>query len=84
MEREGCQTDKDQLWGVFAMGFANGLECDDDMGDAGHGVRGLSIGGEVVISPEDLWFICLGRRVKGRGVYLGVDGGVDNPTHGTS
>ena len=59
------------------MGLAgNGLECDDDMSDAGHRVRGLSIGSEVVVFPEDIWF--------GRGIYLGVYGGFDDPTHGTS
>ena len=62
----------------------NGLECDDDVSDAGHRVRGLSIGGEVVVFPEDIWFICLGCRVERRGIYPRMDSSVDNATHGAS
>lgn len=47
------------------MGLANGLECDDDMSYAGYGVCCLSIGREVIVLPEDVWFVCLGCRVEG-------------------
>lgn len=65
------------------MESADGLECDDDMSDAGHRVYGLSISREVVVFPEDICFICLGGRVEGRGIYVRVGSGADDPAHGT-
>lgn len=66
------------------MGFANELECDNDMGDAGYGVRGFSIGSEVIVFPEDVWFICLGCGIERRRAYRRVYGSVDDPAHGAS
>jgi len=54
------------------------------MSDAGNGVRGLSVDGEVVVLPEDVGFIWLSGGIERLGVYLGVECGVDDPAHGTS
>ena len=65
-----------------ALGYA--LECDDDMSDAGHRVCGLSVDSEVLILPEDIRFVLLRRWVKGWGVYVRVECGIDDPAHRTS
>ena len=65
-------------------GLGNGLECDDNMSDAGHGVRGLPVDGEIVVIPEDVGFVWLWGGIEGLRVYLGVECGVDYPAHGTS
>jgi hypothetical protein len=49
-------------------GLGNGLEGDDNMSDAGHGVRGLPVDGEIVVLPEDIGFIWLGVGIEGLGV----------------
>lgn len=69
---------------AFTTELENRLECDDDMSDSGHGVRGLSVDSEVVISPEDVWFIRLGGRAEGWRIYRRMDRCVDDPAHGTS
>jgi hypothetical protein len=50
--------------------LASGLEGDNYVCDAGHGVCGLSVDSEIVVLPEDIWFIFLRSIVEGRGVRL--------------
>ena len=59
----------------------NALECDDYMSDAGHRVGCLSVDSEVLVFPEDIGFVWLRRWVEERGVYLGVECGVDDSAH---
>ena len=69
--------------GILQWG-EHGLECDDDMGNAGHRVRGLSVDSEVVVLPKDIRLIWPGGRIERWRVYLGVECSVDDPAHGTS
>lgn len=64
--------------------WQNALECDYDMSYAGHRVRGLPVDSEILVLPEDLRLVLLRGWVEGRGVYLGVECGVDDPAHGAS
>ena len=64
-------------------GLANALECDDDMSNAGHRVGCLSVDSEVLVFPEDIGFVWLRCWVEERGVYLGVECGVDDSAHRT-
>ena len=89
MERGGClgreQRGENQqgTQGILQWG-EHGLECDDDMGNAGHRVRGLSVDSEVVVLPKDIRLIWPGGRIERWRVYLGVECSVDDPAHGTS
>ena len=64
--------------------WQNALECDYDMSYAGHGVCGLPVDSKVLVLPEDIRLILLKGWVEGRGVYLGVECGVDDPAHRAS
>lgn len=51
------------------MGLASGLEGDDYMSEAGNRVCGFSVDSEIVVLPEDIWFVFL-SRIGGWGIYL--------------
>lgn len=83
LERE-CRGENQQGKERILQRGQHGLECDDDMSNARHRVRGLSVDSEVVVLPKDIWFIWPGGWIEGWRVYLGVERSVDDPAHRTS
>ena len=81
---EAVQNERHSQLGERGIHRRNALECDDDMSDAGHRVCGLSVDSEVLVLPEDNWFILLRGWIEGLRVYLRVECGVDDPAHRTS
>lgn len=56
-EHGGCEKRGVEISCEMSSRLSHGLECDDNMSNAGHRVRVLPVDSEVVILPEDVEFI---------------------------